>query len=324
MTTRIGLAVLASLLAAAPARAADSPAGPPYRSVADLRAAHDRALVRDLDDYLAKHPKADDRDQAYMALFDTAIEHDWFAETESVARRYLAQEPDGSVRPLAQIVATMACAEAGRFPEALALYKGLMQGLGGAEQQEFAVNFADSLANSASAAGNYGVARQVYEALLERFADNTELALKVRSDLDRLDRVGKPAPAIEAEDLQGKPVRLADLKGQYVLVDFWATWCVPCVADLPNLQTAYTRYHGKGLEVVAVSLDDTKEAVIDFVRARQLPWRQIHNATGGGDWVGAFGVTKLPSTFLIGPDGVITRLEVRGPALEKALTELIK
>ncbi|HEX8200478.1 MAG TPA: TlpA disulfide reductase family protein, partial [Isosphaeraceae bacterium] len=265
MTFRIRLAVLASLLAASPAPAAEVPTGPPFRSVADLRSAHDRALMRDLGDYLARNPRADDRDQAYMALFDTAIDHDWFGEAEPTARRYLEQEPDGAVRPLAQIVATMARAQTGQYAEALAQYKGLMEGLGGAEQQDFAVNFADSLASSAAAAGEPGVARRVYETLLERFADNSELGLRVRGDIERLDRVGKPAPVVESEDLTGQAIRLADLKGKFVLVDFWATWCAPCVAELPDLQATYARYHPQGLEVVAVSLDDTKEAVSDFV-----------------------------------------------------------
>ncbi len=131
--------------------------GPPYASVADLQNAHDRALIRDLQVYLRDHPKADDLDQAYMTLFDKVIEHDWFAEHEALAGRYLADHPDGPVQSLARIVATMARAQTGHFAEALARYDELMRDLGKPEQEEFASNFADSLANASATAGEYEV-----------------------------------------------------------------------------------------------------------------------------------------------------------------------
>jgi peroxiredoxin len=298
-------------------------AGPPA-SVAEIQAAHDRALIRDLEGYLARNPKADDVDQAYMALFDKVIEHDWFGEHEAVAKRYLAERPDGPVGSLARIVATMARAQAGRFGEALGRYKELMAGLGKPEQEEFATNFADSLASAATAAGEYAVSRQVYQTLLGRYGDSPNLRQKVEGELSRLEKVGKPAPSVAARDVKGDMLRLEDLRGKYVLVDFWATWCAPCVAELPRLQAAYSRYRDSGFEIVGVSLDETKTAVTDFIKARNIPWRQVHNASGGGDLVEAFGVGTIPATFLIDREGVITRLELRGPALDQALTKLIK
>ena len=127
-----------------------------------------------------------------------------------------------------------------------------------------------------------------------------------------------------AVDLAGAPIRLEDLRGKYVLVDFWATWCAPCVVELPRLQAAYAKYHAKGFEVVAVSLDETRSAVVDFVKARKLPWKQVHNATGNGDLGEAFGVKNIPATFLIDPKGTIIRRELRGQALDKALETLIR
>jgi thiol-disulfide isomerase/thioredoxin len=302
-----------------PPRAESSP-----ESVSELIKTHDQALVRDLIEYLRKNPKADDSDQAYMTLFEKAIDHDWFAETEATAKLYLAANPDGAVRPLAQIVSTMARAQAGKFTEAWEIYRHLLKSLDRDDQQEFAANFADSLANAASAAGEYGVARKVYEALLEKYADKSALADKVRDDLARIAMVGKPAPVAVAKDIHGNVFRLSDLKGRYVLMDFWATWCGPCLAELPNLQAAYEKYRKKGLEVVAVSLDETAPPVLDFVKSRQLTWKQIHNGTCGTDLVEAFGVNNIPATFLVGPEGTIVRLELRGPSLEKALSQLLK
>ena len=297
---------------------------PPRSSVAEIQARHDRALIRDLDDYLRKNPKADDLEQAYMTLFNKAMEHDWFAEHEGLAKRYLAENPEGAVNSLARIVATMARAQAGRFDEALARYRELMRGLGDPEQEDFAASFADTLAGAATTEGQNAVARQVYETLLEVYGESDGVRQKVEGDLARLDKVGKPAPSIAAKDLKGDLFRLQDLKGKYVLVDFWATWCAPCVAEVPRLQEAYGTYRAGGLEVVGVSLDETPEAVTDFVKSRKIGWRQIHNASGGGDLVEAFGVTTIPATFLIDPQGVITRLDLRGPTLDRTLAKLIK
>jgi peroxiredoxin len=290
--------------------------------VAEIQSAHDRALVRDLLAYVDRSPKADDLDQAYMALFDKVIERDWFAEHEAVARRYLADRPDGPVRALAQIVAAMARAQAGDFDAALTRFTELMSGLGKPEQEEFASSFTDSLAASAVAAGGYAAARKVYQTLLDRYGESPNLRQKVKAELEKLDKIGKPAPDFAASDLQGKALRLESLRGRYVLLDFWATWCAPCVAELPRLQAANARYHARGLEIVGVSLDESKEAVADFVKTRNVPWRQIHNASGGADLVEAFGVAAIPATFLIDPRGVITRLELRGPALDAALVKI--
>lgn len=314
---RIVLATAALLVSLATVAFSADP-DKPAENVAKLLEAHDRGLIRDLTAYIEGHRDAEDLDQAYLTLFERAIEHDWFLDSEPVAKRYLREKPDGAVRPMAQIVATMARAEAGKFEDALTNYRELMRGLTRDEQQEFAANFADSLAESAARAGEFKVARQVYETLLTRFSD-PELRAKVRDDLARLDMVGKPAPTLIAKDLAGRTLHLADLKGKYVLVDFWATWCAPCVAETPTLKKLYEAYHAKGFEIIGVSLDETLDPLSDFVKARKIPWPQVHNLTCGSDLQAAFGVSTIPATFLVGPDGTIVRLELRGDSLENAL-----
>jgi thiol-disulfide isomerase/thioredoxin len=312
--------MLLSLLADTRAVSADEP-----KNVVEIQSSHDRALIRDLLTYLARNPKADDVDQAYMKVFDKIIEHDWFAENEAVARKYLAEHPEGPVRSLAQIVTTMGRAQSGQYTEALASFTTLMASLGGSDQEEFASNFADTLAIAAIAVGEHDVARKVYSALLKKFgAESPNLIQKVKDELARIDRIGTRVPPVAVNDLAGNSLRLDDFRGKYVLVDFWATWCAPCVVEIPRMQAAYAKYHAKGLEIVAVSLDEARSAVVDFTKLRKLPWRQIHNATSGGDLVEAFGVRTIPATFLLAPDGTIIRLELRGPALDKALEILIK
>ncbi|HZW35268.1 MAG TPA: TlpA disulfide reductase family protein [Isosphaeraceae bacterium] len=310
--------IVAGLIDGSAVRAAE----PPATSVAEIQARHDRALIRDLTEYLRRNPRADDRDQAYAALFNKAIEHDWFAETEELGRQYLQNDPEGPVKALAQIILTMARSQAGQFDRALAQYRQLIQGLDANEQEEFAASFSESLAQSAVGAGEVGVARQVYALLLSRFGESPNLRQKVEGELKRLDQVGKPAPAVVAEDVQGQPFRPAAYRGKYVLIDFWATWCGPCIADLPRLQAAYQSYHDAGFEIIGVSLDESKQAVVDFVKARRLPWRQIHNTGGSADLVDAFGVRSIPANYLIDPEGTILRLDLRGKALDQTLSRL--
>jgi peroxiredoxin len=296
----------------------------PAKGVMSILAAHDRALIKELLVYLEANPKAADLEQAYMEIFERAIENDWYTENEALARKYLEGYPQGAVRPLAQIVATMARAQTGKFDEAWTIYRDLMRSLDQDNQEEFAANFADSLASSAATAGEYEIAKRVYDALLKQFGTSPTLRQKVKDDLNRLEMVGKPAPQIAVKDIDGKLVRSADLAGKYVLIDFWATFAASSVAELPHLQAAYASYHAKGLEIVSVSLDESPRAVSDFVRARKVPWRQIHNSTSGGDLVEAFGVNNIPASFLIDPQGKIVRLELRGKALDKALAALLK
>jgi thiol-disulfide isomerase/thioredoxin len=316
--------VIFSLMTAAALTAMAVAQPPGASSVSEILAGHDRALIRDLSDYLRQHPKADDRDQAFAALFNKAIEHDWFSETEDMAQRYLQDEPDGPVKALAQIIITMGRAQAGQYKTALERYKQLMQGLGKTDQEEFAASFTETFATSATAAAEFAVARQVYQTLQERFPDSPTVRDKAAKELNRLDKVGRSAPAFEAHDLTGKALSIDSLRGKYVLVDFWATWCAPCVAELPRLQEAYRKYHGSGFEVVGVSLDETRAAVVDFVKVRKLPWPQLHNATSGADLVEAFGVGSIPAAYFIDPEGTIIRLDPRGQTLETVLAKLIK
>jgi peroxiredoxin len=319
MTTFIALVLIGLVSGIQPIRAE-----PPAASVAEIQIRSDRALINDLAEYLRKNPKAEDRDQAYAALFNKAIERDWFTETEELGRQYLKAEPDGPVKALAQIILTMGRANAGRFVEALAQYRLLIEGINPDEQEEFAVSFTDSLAISAVTEGEYGVARQVLNALRARYKDNPKVQQKVQNDLKRLDTVGKPAPLFAAEDINGLPIRLDAFRGKYVLIDFWATWCSPCVAELPRLQAAYRLYGGSGLEIIGVSLDENKTAVTDFVKVRKLPWRQLHNATSSADLVESFGVSSIPATYLVDPQGTIVRLDLRGKKLDQVLGQLIK
>jgi thiol-disulfide isomerase/thioredoxin len=135
---------------------------------------------------------------------------------------------------------------------------------------------------------------------------------------------------IGAPDLDGKKVTLAEYRGKVLLIDFWATWCPPCRAELPGLVKAYGEYHPKGLEVVSISFDFpdrlTKEAYRDSVAALGMNWRHIYEEKGWDTEIGKhFFIGSIPAPFLVGRDGQIAAWgeDLRGEKLvgsiEKAL-----
>jgi thiol-disulfide isomerase/thioredoxin len=118
--------------------------------------------------------------------------------------------------------------------------------------------------------------------------------------------VGRPAPPVRAVDLQGRPVALAQLRGQVVLLNIWATWCAPCREEMPSLERLHRRLAPEGLRIVAVSVDEgARRVVADFARRFGLTfaiWHDPANRVGR-----AYRITGLPESFLIDRDGVIVK-----------------
>ncbi len=133
----------------------------------------------------------------------------------------------------------------------------------------------------------------------------------------------RPFP-VTAKDLSGKPLSLAQYKGKVVLMDFWATWCGPCVGEMPNVIAAYKKYHAQGFDIVGISLDQSRPALTSFIAQNRMPWRQVFD---GKYWSSAvpreYGVQAIPFGLLIGRDGMIAAVDVRGPALTAAIKEAL-
>ena len=143
-------------------------------------------------------------------------------------------------------------------------------------------------------------------------------------------QIGMTAPDFVAKTLDGKKVSLKSLRGQVVLLDFWATWCGPCVAEIPHLKEVVSHFKGKPFEIVAISLDDDRDALADFVKRMGAPGLQTWSDAGWDDNPAcqAYNVQDLPTWFLIDREGFIHTRDPFGkkliPAIEKALASSSK
>ena len=134
---------------------------------------------------------------------------------------------------------------------------------------------------------------------------------------------GKMFKDFEAE-YEGKVTKLSDYvgKGKYVLVDFWASWCGPCKAEIPNLINVYNKYKGDKFEVLGVATWDKPEDTKQAIEQLHIPYPQMLNAQKAGS--DAYGINGIPQIILFGPDGKIVKRNLRGEAVEQAVAEALK
>ena len=161
--------------------------------------------------------------------------------------------------------------------------------------------------------------------LIERTpAGKYEAGLKLRKNLKTLMslRIGSMAPDFTQPDTAGTQVSLSSLRGKYVFVDFWASWCAPCRAENPNVLKAYNKYKDQNFTVLAVSLDENRKSWLKAIKDDNLPWTQLSDLKGFASEAGKlYAVTSIPASYLIDPEGKIIAVNLRGEALELALEQ---
>ena len=151
-----------------------------------------------------------------------------------------------------------------------------------------------------------------------------ELSQKKQQAIEsRTVSIGKVIPDFQQEDPNGNMVSIQSLRGKYVLIDFWASWCGPCRQENPNVVKAFNRFKNKGFTVLGISLDKSKEPWLEAVRKDKLTWLQLSDLKGWSNAVAQqFGINSIPQNFLIDPNGIVIDKNLRGAALEDRLAEL--
>ncbi len=316
-----------------------------FASLEALNASYEKRLhelecrrIADLAD-LARKLTGPEADAAYRQLFGLAIARDLCAESLGAAARCLASTSCGrDTRAQAALVQMLGRTDDGDDVRALEDWKGLMKGPAGGEASaaradaELALAVGEAYLRRLIRDGRYDLARRLCALACEEGAP-AEVKDHFTDRMARLALIGKPAPPIAAADVDGKPVSLAELKGKVVLVDFWATWCPPCVASIPALDAMARKYQDKGFVILGVNVDAMHENVQEakkalpvvrrFLVGHRVTWTNLLNGEGAGDFASAYGVEQIPANFLVGRDGVIVAVEQDGEALEQAVIRAI-
>ena len=160
-------------------------------------------------------------------------------------------------------------------------------------------------------------ARQLYQEFLT--GQDPDLVAAARSSLEAMELRTKPLElSFTATD--GRKIDMSDLRGKVVLLDFWATWCPPCVAEAPELVETYQKYHERGLEIIGISLDQNREALEKFTKENGMTWPQYFDGKGwDNDLAQRFKIQSVPTLWLFGKDGKLADASARGERLHSLI-----
>jgi peroxiredoxin len=291
---------------------------------------------------LAARQNPADAAATYEQLFRLAISGNLFRDAEPAAKTVVGSgSPSVTARALAHLVKIIAESDRGAYAQSLESLrqavadreKAARGGLSRAElPTDELVGICDAYYQRLVQAGQFETARKALRLVLEQ-TKRPVLKEFVSSRLRRLDQVGKPAPAIRGVDLDGKPFDLADARGKVVLVEFWASWCLPCAAEVDAIRQAADSSRGRGLQVVGINLDALQdggqklETVLPSIRRFLLDhnagWPTLINGQGDQDYAQAYGVTEVPANVLIARDGTVAHIDLVRKNLEPVLARAL-
>jgi thiol-disulfide isomerase/thioredoxin len=158
-------------------------------------------------------------------------------------------------------------------------------------------------------------------------SQNLQVAAMAQQQLLTLQSTVKLTKApldLKFQAVDGTQVDLAKLRGKVVMVDFWATWCGPCRMELPNVLAAYSRFHSNGFEIVGISLDQSKQRLLDYTKQAGMTWPEYFDGKSwGNDISSRYGINSIPTSWLVDKKGFVRSIEARGPDLAEQVKALL-
>ena len=249
---------------------------------------------------IQEHPDNEDRTYVYLALTRLYMKVEREKEAENLINRYKETLKPDNLRDhfvLGDMLGMM-----NRDEELLQLFTKL--------EEQFPEN-----------RGVFRRLSKVHERL-----GNAELTNEYRIKANpALALIGKTVPDFSATDLDGNPISLEQYRGKVILLDFWAVWCGPCIAEMPNVKKVYDTYKDEGFDVIGISLDTDEDILQDYLKENQIPWRQVFSGEGWRSPVARqYHINSIPTPWLIAKDGTLITPQARGEALERLVAEALK
>jgi thiol-disulfide isomerase/thioredoxin len=308
------------------------------RGVAELERRRLERLAR-----LAAGQEKDEAGKTYEAYFRLVIANGLYREAEPTAERVMkAGAMSTEVGALAVLVNIIAEADRGAYEESVASIAAAIEAgrrdRGEADKVavplplETRLTLIYAYCRRLTQAGQFVVAQKA----LRRIEGNAQDAVikdLVASRLKQLGMIGRPAPPIAGTDVDGKPVRLADSRGDVVLVYFWASWCLPNSAEIAWFEQVARMYRMRGFRVLGINLDAAQDGgqpletvmpnIRRFLLDHNVTWPNLVNGPGDRDYAGAYGVTQIPANVLIGRDGTVIHLDLTRSNFEAAVEKAV-
>ena len=304
----------------------------------------ERGRIERLAALAAGQPK-DEAAKTYAELFRHAIATGLYDAAEPVAERLIRSgEATPDVAFMAELVNIVAEADRGAYQESLDSLAAAIQTREAADKADPRARARRTLPISSRLrlasiyverliqTGHYDVARRALT-MIRDAAREPALKSLAEARLAQVDLVGRPAPPVAGTTVDGKPLRLADFKGDVVLVVFWATWCVPNAEQAERLGVFEASHRGKGFRIIGINLDMMQDGGVPaemvmpnvrrFLVDHNVRWPNLVNGPGDRDYARAYGVTEIPANALIGRDGTVLRLDIGEADLETALAKAV-